>query len=143
MKKHNGTRYNSRWDVSTWVILVFSIAACIWPLFIEFNIAPIIIGVGMLALLLVLFLGCYYKVDGYNLVVYQFFRPTILPIDKIKEIKPTKTWLAGPATSLTHRIAITFVDRKVLKSSEPLIISPVRQTEFIRQLLSINPNILA
>ncbi|WP_290147489.1 PH domain-containing protein [uncultured Duncaniella sp.] len=65
----------------------------------------------------------------------------LTPIDKIKEIKPTKSVLSSPATSLTHRLAITFTNRKILKSSIPLIISPVRQEEFIRHLLSINPEI--
>ena len=90
----------------------------------------------MLAFVLVTFLSIYYRIDGDKLVVYTFFIPTAYPIDKIKEIKPTKSVLSSPATSLSHRLAITFTDRKILKSSIPLIISPVRQDEFIRQLLS-------
>lgn len=86
-------------------------------------------------------LSIYYRIDGDKLVVYTFFIPTAYPIDKIKEIKPTKSVLSSPATSLTHRLAITFTDRKILKSSIPLIISPVRQEEFIQQLLSVNPEI--
>ena len=49
--------------------------------------------------------------------------------------------LSAPATSFTHRLAIKFSDRKILKSSMPVIISPDRQKEFMDQLLSINPNI--
>ena len=79
--------------------------------------------------------------DAENLLLYTFFIPTAYPIDKIKEIKPTKSVLSSPATSLSHRLAITFTDRKILKSYIPLIISPVRQDEFIRQLLSVNPEI--
>lgn len=95
----------------------------------------------MLAFILLIFISIYYRIDGDKLVVYQFFIPTAFPIDKIKEVKPTKSVLSAPATSLTHRLAITFTDRKVLKSSMPIIISPVRQEEFIRQLLSVNPKI--
>ncbi len=95
----------------------------------------------MLAFVLLTLVGIYYRIDGDKLVVYTFFIPTFYPIDKIKDIKPTKSVLSSPATSLTHRLAITFSDRKILKSSIPLIISPVRQEEFIRQLLSINPEI--
>jgi hypothetical protein len=95
----------------------------------------------MLAFVLVTLLSIYYRIDGDKLVVYSFFIPASYPIDKIKEIKPTKSVLSSPATSLTHRLAITFTDRKILKSSMPLIISPARQDEFIRQLLSINPGI--
>ena len=90
----------------------------------------------MLAFVLVTLLSIYYRIDGDKLVVYSFFIPTAYPIDKIKEIKPTKSVLSSPATSLSHRLAITFTDRKILKSSIPLIISPVHQDEFIRQLLS-------
>lgn len=95
----------------------------------------------MLAFVLVTFLSIYYRIDEEKLVVYTFFIPTAYPIDKIKEIKPTKSVLSSPATSLNHRLAITFTDRKILKSSIPLIISPVRQENFIRQLLSVNPEI--
>jgi len=95
----------------------------------------------MLAFVLLGLIGTFYKIDGNKLVVYSFFVPTAYPIDKIKEIKPTKSILSSPATSLTHRIAITFSDRKVLKSSIPLIISPTRQESFIQQLLAINPEI--
>ncbi len=95
----------------------------------------------MLVFVLLTLLGCYYRIDGENLVVYSFFIPTVYPINKIKSIKPTKSILSAPAISLIHRIAITFTDRKVLKSSMPLVISPVRQDEFIVQLRSTNPDI--
>jgi hypothetical protein len=97
-----------------------------------------IICLVMLAFVLVTFLSIYYRIDGDKLVVYTFFIPTAYPIDKIKEIKPTKSVLSSPATSLTQRMAITFTDRKILKSSIPLIISQVRKEEFIQQLLSVN-----
>lgn len=118
------------------------VAVCsIVPCFLDDGILPTIICIVMLAFVLVTFLSIYYRIDGDKLVVYSFFIPTAYPIDKIKEIKPTKSVLSSPATSLTNRMAITFTDRKILKSSIPLIISPVRQEEFIRHLLSINPEI--
>ncbi|MDE5799829.1 MAG: PH domain-containing protein [Paramuribaculum sp.] len=86
-------------------------------------------------------LSVYYKVDGDQLIVYQFFIPTAFPINKIAEIKPTKSTLSSPAASPKHRIAITFTDRSVLKSRDPLIISPVRPEEFVAQLRSVNPDI--
>lgn len=101
----------------------------------------IILAIAFFTFLIVLFKGIYYRIDGNNLVVYQFFVPTALPIDKIESVMPTKCILSAPATSITQRLAIKFSDRKVLKSSMPLIISPVRQKEFIAQLLSVNPNI--
>ena len=141
MEKFGGTRYNSRWDGSTWFILGIVAACCIVPCFMDNGIWPTIICLVMLAFILLIFISIYYRIDGDKLVVYQFFIPTAFPIDKIKEVKPTKSVLSALATSLTHRLAITFTDRKVLKSSMPIIISPVRQEEFIRQLLSVNPKI--
>lgn len=141
MGKFVATRYNSRWDGSTWFILGLVAACCIVPCFLDDGIWPTIICLIMLVFVLLTFIGIYYRIDCDKLVVYSFFVPTAYPIDKIKEIKPTKSVLSSPATSLTHRLAITFTDRKVLKSFIPLIISPVRQEEFIRQLLAINPEI--
>lgn len=141
MEKFGGARYNSIWDGSTWFILGIVAACCIVPCFMDNGIWPTIICLVMLAFILLIFISIYYRIDGDKLVVYQFFIPTAFPIDKIKEVKPTKSVLSAPATSLTHRLAITFTDRKVLKSSMPIIISPVRQEEFIRQLLSVNPKI--
>lgn len=141
MEKFGVTKYNSMWDGSTWFILGLVAVCCVVPCFMDDRIWPTIICLVMLAFVLVTFLSVYYRIDGDKLVVYTFFIPTSYPIDKIKEIKPTKSVLSSPATSLPHRLAITFTDRKILKSSIPLIISPVRQEEFIRQLLSINPEI--
>lgn len=143
MKKYNGTRYNSMWDSSTWLILGLVIVFTIVPCLMDDGIWPVVICVMMLVFVLLTLTGIYYRIDGDKLVVYTFFVPTEYPIDKIKEIKPTKSMLSSPATSLTHRLAITFTDRRVLKSSIPLIISPVRRDEFIGQLLSVNPEIQA
>lgn len=139
--KYGGTRYNSRWDAFTWLILALCFVCLVWPLFFETDVFAIIIIALSFVFILLVFLGIYYKIDGDKLVIYQFFRPTAFPIDKIEEIKPTTSALSAPAASLTGRIAIKFSDRKVLKSSAPMIISPVRQKEFIAQLLAVNPNI--
>ena len=96
----------------------------------------------MLVFIIVAFRSVYYKIDGDRLVVYQFFIHTAYPIDKIKEIRKTKSILSAPATSLTNRLAVTFTERKVLKSSMPLMISPLRVEEFISHILSINPDIM-
>lgn len=141
MGNFGGARYNSMWDGSTWFILGMVAVCCVVPCFLDDGIWPTIISIVMLAFVLVTFLSIYYRIDGDKLVVYSFFIPTTSPIDKIKEIKPTKSVLSSPTTSLTHRLAITFTDRRILKSSIPLIISPVHQEEFIRHLLSINPAI--
>lgn len=141
MKKYGGIRYYSLWDGSTWFIIALVLACSIWPIFIDYSFLPVVLSCVMLAFLIVLFKSIYYKIDGNNLVVYQFFVPSAFPIDKIESVLPTKSVLCSPATSITHRIAIKFSDKKVLKSTMPLIISPVRQEEFIEKLVSINPDI--
>lgn len=141
MRKYSGTRYNSQWDGSTTVLVGLIAAVCLWPILIDDWILAVTICVPVLTIVIGGLLGTYYKVTDDQLVVYSAFIPTVYPINKIKSIKPTKSILSAPAISLIHRIAITFTDRKVLKSFMPLIISPVRQDEFIAQLLSINPDI--
>ncbi len=141
MKKYGGTRYNSLWDGSTWLIIALVVACCIWPIFLDDGILPVIISCIVLVSIIVLFKSIYYKIDGDKLVIYQFFVPSEYPIDKIESVLSTKSVLSSPATSITHRIAIKFSDRKILNSVMPIIISPVRQQEFIDQLVSINPNI--
>lgn len=141
MKKYSGTRYASVMDASAWGTLGTVIVACICPMLFDPAWWTILLMSAMILFVLITYLGIYYRIDGNDLVVYQFFIPKAYPIDKIAEIKPTKTKLSAPATSLTRRLAIRFSDPTVLKSYLPLIISPVRQQDFIAQLRSLNPAI--
>ncbi len=85
--------------------------------------------------------GCRYEIDGDELVIYQFFQPTRLPISKIKSVKKTTGYLATAAMS-SRRVSISFTDRSVLKSYAPLEISPKDRDAFIARLKSINPDII-
>lgn len=136
MGKSMGTKYKSMWDWSTWLMLGLICACCIVSYFMDDGILPSIVSLAVLAFILLTFLSIYYRIDGNRLMVYTFFIPKTYPIDRIVEIRPTKSSLSSPATSLTHRLAISFSDRKI-----PLVISPVRQEEFTRQLLAVNPEI--
>lgn len=130
------------WDTSTWILVLFVVASVVWTIFMKDSLwIALAISVFTIAFVLVTLFSIYYKIVGNELWVYGFFRPSKFPIAKISEIKSTKSLLSAPATSFTHRLAIKFSDRKILNSSMPVIISPVRQKEFIDQLLSINPNI--
>lgn len=146
MKKYGGTRYDSLWDWSTWLILVLIFVCSTWPALIDddrtWQIIMLGTGVAFLALAIVFLKGIYYRIDGNNLIVYQFFVPTAFPIDKIESVKPDKSIISAPATSFANRIAIRFSDRKILKSAMPLLISPARQQAFIAHLLTLNPHIL-
>lgn len=142
MKRYNGILYKSRWDASTWGLIALSSVCCLLPLFFDDDgLWPIVVCCAVTLSLIVIMLSVYYRIDGNHLIIYQFFIPQAFPINKIEEIFPIKTYLSAPATSLTHRIGIKFSDRKILKSTMPLVISPAKQEEFIAQLLAINPQI--
>ena len=87
-----------------------------------------------------LMFGCWYEIDDNNLVIYQFFRPTRLPISNIKDVKKTTGYIA--TAGMSHlRVSISFIDRTVWKSYAPLEISPNNRDKFIAHLIEINPEI--
>lgn len=135
------TTYYTAWDWFSWSVIIFTFAICLLSVICVNVLLAIIMAVFFVVIEAVVFLSTYYEVCEDELIVHSSFKVAKYPIDKIKEIKPTNSWLAAPAASLSKRIAITFTDKNVLRSSIPLIISPARQSEFIHQLLSINPDI--
>ncbi len=136
------TKFRSRWDWSTWLIIGLVAACCYSTLIVDDDIVmPTIVCLCMLVFIVILFIGTYYVIDGDKLIVYTAFFKQEYPIDKIAKVAPTKSMLSAPALSLTPRLAITFTDRKVMKSVMPLVISPVRRSQFIALLLRTNPQI--
>lgn len=135
-------KFKPLFDWSTYAIIALIVVVCGWPIFLDTSWLMIVILTACVVFCLIPFFGTWYAIEGDDLIVYMFWRPARFPISKIKEITPTKTLLSAPATSLTKRIAITFTDRKVLKSTMPLIISPANQKKFFEVLLSINPVII-
>lgn len=132
--------YRSRIDWWLWAVMALSVGVIVvaapdWPWWLTAIYGVMIIGafIGGIG-------GCWYAVDGDKLVVYQFFRPHPLPINKISEVRYCTGYLAGPACS-TRRLSIKFSDRKVLKSFAPLEISPRDRDGFVAHLLRINPEI--
>ncbi|ROT18075.1 hypothetical protein EEL51_10765 [Muribaculaceae bacterium Isolate-110 (HZI)] len=134
------TVYRSKIDWWAWLCLLV-VPVSMW--FTAFDMpwwyAVFICG-GLTALCLIGLFGCWYEIDGKSLMVYMFFRPTRLPIDKIKSVKKT-TGILSTAAMSTKRVSISFTDRSVLKSFAPLEISPKNRDGFMAQLKSINPNI--
>lgn len=129
MKKYGGTRYNSRWDGSTSAMVGAVVIACLWPVLLDDWFLPMIICAVMLVFVLLTLLGCYYRIDGENLVVYAFFIPTAYPINKIKSLKPTKSILSARAISLIHRIAISLKKTRTLQDSRLITILYGRNTK--------------
>jgi len=89
---------------------------------------------------IVCFFGCWYRIDGDTLTVYNMFYPHRLPIRKIRDVRYCRGYLAGAAMS-SDRLSIKFIDRSVLKSSMPIEISPKDRDGFVAHLLKINPDI--
>lgn len=134
------TIYRSGIDWWVWLVTV-GFLVVIWLSAIGMSWWYVVFVSGNMTLLYVwLMFGCWYEIDGEELVIYRFFRPTRLPISKIKEVKKTSGYLA--TAGMSHlRVTITFTDRSVLKSYAPIEISPKDRNGFIAQLKSINPDI--
>ncbi len=132
--------YRSRIDWWVWLVTV-GFLAVIWLSAIGMSWWYVVFVCGLTTLLYAwLMFGCWYEIDGDELVVYQFFRPTRLPISKIKEIKKTTGYLA--TAGMSHlRVSISFIDRYAWKSYAPLEISPKDRDGFIARLIKINPEI--
>jgi len=133
--------FRSRIDWWVWCVLAFAVVV-VWVSAIgTYWWLTLIIGVGITAMPVVIMLGCWYEIDGDELVIYQFFKPHRFPIMKIKEVKKTIGYLATAGMS-SRRVSIKFIDRSVLKSSMPLEISPKDRDGFIAQLKRINSEIV-
>lgn len=134
------TIYRSKIDWWVWLVTVGSLAV-IWLSAVDMSWWYVVFVCGSTTLLYAwLMFGCWYEIDGEDLVIYQFFKPTRLPISKIKDVKKTSGYLA--TAGMSHlRVSISFTDRSVLKSFAPIEISPKDRDGFMTQLKSINPNI--
>ena len=138
--KMTKTIYRSKIDWWAWLGLLV-VPAIVWlTAFGQPWWYAVFICGGLTALCVGGLLGCWYEVDDNDLIVYMYFRPTRLPIQKIKSMKKTSGILAAAAMS-TKRVSIRFVDRSVMKSFAPLEISPKDREGFMAQLKSINPDI--
>lgn len=135
----NKTIYKSKIDWWVWLVLLFVAVVTVAVALDSTWLVTLSIG-GTMLLGVVLIAGCWYEIDGDQLVVYQFFRPNRFPIDKIAEVKKTTGILATAGMSC-RRVSIKFADRSVLKSSMPLEISPKNRDGFIAKLKEINPDI--
>lgn len=132
--------YKSKIDWWLWLVFLFMAAAVAamaidstWWVGLSFG--------GTMLICALLIAGCWYEIDGDQLVVYQFFRPNRFPIDKIAEVRKTTGILATAGMSC-RRVSIKFTDRSVMKSTMPLEISPKDRDGFMKRLKEINPAII-
>lgn len=132
--------YKSKIDWWIPAVVVFTVAvAFIGPIIDgEIFIVGIILAALLGSLEIVMFASVKYQICDGKLGIRNFFyKWEWFPIDEISEIKKTSGILSAPALS-TKRVSIKFSDKKILKSSMPLEISPKDRDGFIAQIKGIN-----
>lgn len=138
------TIYKSKIDWWIPAVVVFTMAiAFIGPIIDgEIFAAGIVIAALLGASEITIFASVRYRICGNRLGIRNLlYKWEWYPIDKISEVRKTSGILSAPALS-TRRLAIRFSDKKILKSSMPLEISPTDRTGFIAALKTINPDIV-
>ena len=123
----------------TLVLIISLIMGCILvPYAIKSMWIPFIIILLLHFLLLFMLANIKYVITESQLIIDQSlgkWGKEVIDISTIKSIEPTHTILSAPASSL-DRLRISY------NKYDDIIISPRRKEEFIRQLQTINPNIV-
>ena len=124
---------------ATLVLIISLIMGCILvPYAIKSLWIPFIIILLLHFLLLFMLANIKYVITESQLIIDQSmgkWGKEVIDISTIKSIEPTHTILSAPASSL-DRLRISY------NKYDEVVISPRRKEEFIRQLQSINPQIV-
>jgi hypothetical protein len=123
--------------VSITLILIISlIMGCIlMSLAVSSKWIPFFINLLLYVSVVYLMVSIKYEINESQLIIHQAMGKMVIDINTIKSIEPTHTILSAPASSL-DRLRINY------NKYDDIVISPRRKEEFIRQLQSINPNIV-
>ena len=123
----------------TLVLIISLIMGCILvPYAIKSMWIPFTIILILHFLLLFMLANIKYVITESQLIIDQSlgkWGKEVIDISTIKSIEPTHTILSAPASSL-DRLRISY------NKYDEIVISPRRKEEFIRQLQSINPQIV-
>ena len=135
--------YKSRVDWWVYTIIPFIFLCCmLGPILTDSDYwLGIALAIPFCLFVCYAFVSTKYAVRGNEFGVKDLLEWQWFPIEKIESITHVNSILASAALSTTHRIAIKFSERKVLKSSSPLEISPKDDKGFIADLLKVNPSI--
>ena len=123
--------------VSITLILIISlIMGCILiSLAVSSKWIPFFINLLLYVSVVYLMVSIKYEINESQLIIHQAMGKMVIDINTIKSIEPTHTILSAPASSL-DRLRINY------NKYDDIVISPRRKEEFIRQLQTINPNIV-
>ena len=120
----------------TLVLIISLIMGCILILLaVSSKWIPFFIDLLLYASILYLMISIKYEINELQLIIHQAMGKIIIDINTIKSIEPTHTIISAPASSL-DRLRISY------NKYDDVVISPQRKEEFIRQLQTINPNIV-
>ena len=120
----------------TLILIISSIMGCILiSLAVSSKWIPFFIDLLLYVSLVYLMVSIKYEINESQLIIHQAMGKMVIDINTIKSIEPTHTILSAPASSL-DRLRINY------NKYDDIVISPRRKEEFIRQLQSINPNIV-
>lgn len=125
--------YRSRYGTVV-IMSVFALAAIEAAVLYHSCTATHIAVAAVFFALYVLMLRCEYIIEGGTLAVRAYFVLARIDISAIKRIEPSGSFLSAPAMSM-RRIRISY------GKYDEILISPVRQDEFIKELLKVNPGI--
>ena len=123
--------------VSITLILIISlIMGCILiSLAVSSKWIPFFINLLLYVSVVYLMVSIKYEINESQLIIHQAMGKMVIDINTIKSIEPTHSILSAPASSL-DRLRISY------NKYDDVVISPRRKEEFIRQLQTINPNIV-
>lgn len=132
------TIYRSKIDWWVWLVTA-GFLLIIWLSAIGMSWWYVVFVSGLMTLLYAwLMFGCWYEIDGNELVIYQFFSPTRLPISNIKDVKKTTGYLA--TAGMSHlRVSISFNDRPYGKATLHWKSRPIIATNSSHNLLKSTP----
>ena len=120
----------------TLILIICLIMGCILiSLAVSSKWIPFFIDLLLYVSVVYLMVSIKYEINESQLIIHQAMGKMVIDINTIKSIEPTHTILSAPASSL-DRLRISY------NKYDDVVISPRRKEEFIRQLQSINPNIV-
>ena len=120
----------------TLIMIISIIMGCILiSLAVSSKWIPFFINLLLYVSVVYLMVSIKYEINESQLIIHQAMGKMVIDINTIKSIEPTHTILSAPASSL-DRLRINY------NKYDDIVISPRRKEEFIRQLQSINPNIV-
>lgn len=132
------TKYSSKIGIEFIGLILVILLPIFYFIVTDFKIGGFIMVIFIILFFIYLFKNTFYLINksSNQLIVKSGFLVNIpIEIEKIKEIKSSKSLISSPALSI-HRIEILY------NTYDSVLISPKDLEKFIQELQQINPNII-